>query len=81
MGGACSKYGEGMCAGLVSNPEGKRLLISPRRRWENNNKMVLQVVVCGRGLKLSASEQGQVLCGFDCDRGHLGSIKRWEILD
>jgi hypothetical protein len=31
----------------VGKPEGKRLLGRPRRRWKNNNKMVLQVVGCG----------------------------------
>ena len=29
---------------LVGKNEGKRLLISPRRRWEDNNKQVLQSV-------------------------------------
>ena len=66
----------------MEKPEGKRVLISPRRRWEDNIEMVLQRVwILGRGLKLSALEQGQVLCGFDCYKGNLGSIKRWEILD
>ena len=32
---------------LVGKPEGKRSL-RPRRRWENNIKMDLQEVVCGR---------------------------------
>ena len=45
---------------FVSKPQGKRLLVRPRRRWEDNNKMVLQGVVWGRGLKLSALGQGQV---------------------
>jgi hypothetical protein len=31
---------------LVGKPEGKRPLGRPRRRWENNIKMVLQVVGC-----------------------------------
>ena len=43
--------------------------------------MDLQGVGWGRGLKLSASEQVQVLCAFGCDRGNLGSIKRWEFRD
>jgi hypothetical protein len=29
---------------LVGNPEGKRLLARPRRRWEDNIKMDLQEV-------------------------------------
>ena len=32
---------------LVGKPEGKRPLVRPRRRWEDNIKMVLQDV--GRG--------------------------------
>ena len=66
---------------LVSKPQGKRLLVRSWRRWEDNNKMVLQAVVWGRGLKLSALGQEQVLCAGDCDRGNAGSIKRREFLD
>ena len=33
--------------GLVRNPEGKRPLGIPRRRWEDNIKMELQEVGCG----------------------------------
>jgi hypothetical protein len=32
---------------LVGNPEGRRPLGRPRRRWEDNNKMDLQEVECG----------------------------------
>ena len=32
---------------LVENPEGKRPLGRPRRRWEDNIKMDLQEVGCG----------------------------------
>jgi hypothetical protein len=32
---------------LVRKPEGKRQLGSPRRRWEDNIRMVLQEVGCG----------------------------------
>jgi hypothetical protein len=31
----------------VGNPEGKRPLIRPKLRWEDNNKMNLQEKVCG----------------------------------
>ena len=31
---------------LVGNPEGKRPLGRPRRRWEDNIKMNLQEVAC-----------------------------------
>ena len=34
---------------LVGKPEGKRPLRRPRRRWEDNIKMVLQEVGGGRG--------------------------------
>ena len=32
---------------MVGEPEGKRLLGSPRRRWEDTIKMDLQKVGCG----------------------------------
>ena len=32
---------------LVWKPEGKRPLRRPRRRWEDNIKMDLQVIECG----------------------------------
>jgi len=32
---------------LVGKPEGKRPLLRPWRRWENNIKMDLQEVICG----------------------------------
>jgi hypothetical protein len=44
---ACSTYGGEESAVhrvLVGEPEGKRLLGRPRRRWENNIKMDLQKV-------------------------------------
>jgi len=48
MGGAghvaCMGDRRGVCRVLVGNPEGKRSLGRPRRRWEDNIKMVLQKV-------------------------------------
>ena len=32
---------------LLGKPEGKRPLVRPRRRWEDNIKMELQEVGCG----------------------------------
>ena len=32
---------------LVGKPEGKRPLVRPRHRWEDNTKMDLQKVGCG----------------------------------
>jgi hypothetical protein len=49
MSGACSEYGGEASAyrNLVGKPEGKRLFVIPRHRWENNIKMDLQEVSCG----------------------------------
>jgi hypothetical protein len=33
-----------MCRNFVGNPEGKIPLEKPRRRWENNIKMVLREI-------------------------------------
>jgi hypothetical protein len=35
---------------LVGQPEGKRLLVRPRRRWEDNFKMDLKKVGGGGGI-------------------------------
>jgi hypothetical protein len=50
IGGACSSDGEGrgVYRVLVGKAEGKRPLRRPRRRWEDNIKMDLQEVGCGR---------------------------------
>jgi hypothetical protein len=49
MGGACSVYGgeERHIQGLVWKPEGKRPLVRPRSRLENNINMDLHEVGCG----------------------------------
>ena len=39
--------GRGVHRVLVGKPEGKRPLVRPRRRWEDNNKMDLREVGCG----------------------------------
>jgi hypothetical protein len=48
MGRACSAYGErrGIYTVSEGKHEGKRPLGKPRRRWEYNVKMDLQVVGC-----------------------------------
>jgi hypothetical protein len=61
---------------LVGNPDAKRLFVRPRRRWEDNTKVVLQGVAWRRRLKLCASGHGQVVCSFECGKGNSGSIKR-----
>jgi len=43
MGGACSAYGGEV---LVGKPEGKRALVRPRLRWEDNIKMYLHEMGC-----------------------------------
>jgi hypothetical protein len=50
MVGICSIYGErsGAYRVLMGKPEGKRPLERSRRRWEDNIKMDLQDVGCGR---------------------------------
>ena len=45
MGGACSTYG--VYRVLVGKPEGKRPLVRPRRRWEDNIKIDLQEMESG----------------------------------
>jgi len=39
--------GRGVYRVLVGEPEGKRPLVRPRRRWEDNIKMDLKEVGCG----------------------------------
>jgi hypothetical protein len=39
--------GRGVYRVLVGKPEGKRPLVRPRRRWEDNIKMDVQEVRCG----------------------------------
>ena len=48
LGGPCSTYGErrGAYRVFVGQPEGRRLLERPRRRWKNNIKMDLYEVGC-----------------------------------
>jgi hypothetical protein len=51
MGRACGAYGEdrGVHRVLVGKPDGKRPLVRPIHRWEDNIKMDLQEVGGGRG--------------------------------
>ena len=50
-----ANLGERYVQVLVSKPEGQRLLERPKRRWEDNTKMVVQGLVWVLGLNLSAS--------------------------
>jgi hypothetical protein len=40
-------WGRGVYRALVGKPEGKRPLVRPRRRWEDNIKMDILEVGCG----------------------------------
>jgi len=46
--GHIARKGErrGVCRVLVGKPEGKRPLVRPRRRWEDNIKMDLEELGC-----------------------------------
>jgi hypothetical protein len=52
MGGACSTMEErrGAYRFLAGKPDGRRPLGRPRRRWEDNIKMDIQVLRWGHGL-------------------------------
>ena len=58
MGGTCGAYGEWeRCAqGSGGEPEGKRPLGRPRRRWEDNIKMDLQEVGGGCGDRMELAQ-------------------------
>ena len=58
MGGACGtlmEEGRGVHKVLVGKSEGKRPLVRPRHRWEDNIKMALQEVGrgCGEWMELT----------------------------
>ena len=52
---ACMGEGRGVYRVLIGQPEGKRPLGRPRRRWEDNIKMYLQEVGgnCGDWMELA----------------------------
>ena len=66
MGWACGAYGGGVHRVLVGKSEGKRPLVRPRCRWEDNIKMNLQEVggSCGDWMELAQDrERGRALVG------------------
>jgi hypothetical protein len=66
---------------LVGNPEGRRPIGRPRRRWQDNIKMDFQKVrLWGCGLDRAGSGQGQV-AGSECGDEYSGSIKCGKFLD
>jgi hypothetical protein len=67
---------------LVGNPEGKRPLGRPRRRWVDNIKIDLRETGWdGMDWIDLAEDRGPV--ESSCERGNKpsGSIKRWEVLE
>jgi len=60
--------GKGVYRILVGNPEGKRPLARPRRRWEDNSKMDLQEVGCGGMNWIELAE------GRDRWRAHVNAV-------
>jgi hypothetical protein len=66
---------------LVGKPEGRRPLGRPRRRWEDNIKMDLREVGCGRRLDRSGSGQGQVVGSCVYGDEPSGSLKSGEFLE
>ena len=65
---------------LVGKFDAKILLVRPRRRWEDNNKMVLQGVGWDVEGNYLFQSKGQVLCVCECNKGNSGSTKCWEFL-
>jgi len=66
---------------LVGNPEGRRPLGRPRRRWEDNIKMDVQEVGCGVMDWIELAQERQAAGTCECGNKHSGSIKCGEFLD
>jgi hypothetical protein len=67
---------------LVGNPEGKKPLGRPRRKWEDNIKMDLQEVGCRSVDWIEvAQDRGEVAGCCKCGNEHCGSIKCGKFLD
>jgi hypothetical protein len=60
-----ANMGERCVQVLVGKLVTKKLLVRPRRRWEDNNKKIVKGLGWGRGINLSASGQNQVVCSCD----------------
>jgi len=71
LGKACSKQEGEMCTSFSGQTCGKENTGANGRIIQ---KWFLVEWGLGRGLKLSALGQGQVLCAFECDKGNSGSI-------
>jgi hypothetical protein len=66
---------------LVGNPEGKRPLERPRRRWEDNIMMDLQEVGCGGMDRIGLAQDRQVAGNCECSNKSSSSIKCREFLE
>jgi len=65
----------------VGNPDGKRPLRRPKRRWEGSNKMDLEEVEW-RGVDwMIWFRVGTGAGACECGNGPSGSIKCWKFLD
>jgi hypothetical protein len=65
----------------VGRPEGRRPLVRPRHRWEDNTKMDLQEMGWGHGVDWAGSGEGQVVGSCECSNEPSGSIKCGRFLD
>jgi hypothetical protein len=64
---------------LVRKPEGKRPLGRPRRRWEDNIKIIFRKGMWEHGLARAGS--GQLAGTCECGNEHSGSIKCGDFFD
>jgi hypothetical protein len=76
MGGACSAYGveERRIQGLVGKSEGKKPLGRPRRRWEDNIKLIFRKWKVGVWTEASWLRIGQMAGICECGNEPSGSI-------
>ena len=66
---------------LVVQPEGKRTLERPKRRWVDNIRMDLQEVGCGYVDWIGLAQDRQVADTCECGTEPSGSVKCREFLD
>jgi hypothetical protein len=83
MGRACSTYWErrGAYRDLVGKPEGRRPLVRPRSRWEDNIKMYLREVEWEAWTGSIWLKIGQLAGCCECGNEPSGSIKCLELSD
>jgi len=81
--GHVARMGEerGVYRVLLGNPEGRRPLGRPRRRWVDNSRMDRQEVGCGYMDWIGLAQDRQVADACECGNEVLGSVKYREFLD